>query len=272
MSTNDPSTQLVARPPLHPASFDRWNPDRWDHVLLYNLSQPHHFRYKLTILDRRVDHSTAIAYATAVLLIPAGRESEYLFQSRHGLQAIAESAQTARLIAVALGRQHDFASQAAIQAELTFTVQVLSRQGNFLPQSVTVQSTRTDIPFLALDGIGKRNVVAEGDTECSGSYVIEQVQVGSRNVRRLYFLDNPFVIQSEVSMRDDQPECVDRSFVAFDYHKTSTSRSAVKRYQYRSVPPPFLTFCYYYSLQLQQELWDSRGWKRSRRPLTGMVF
>ena len=210
---------LVARPAINPKVFETWNPSRLDHVLLYLEGRngcAGDYRYRLTVVDRSAD---SLKHVTAVVLIPAGRESEFIFASQRGLLSVAESAGCARLIAVAFGRRHKFASQQAVQEELTFVVQVLSQQGLFLPPAVYKRNSRNlTIPFMALDGIGSRNVLAEGATTMSGNFLVEQVKADSRMVRRLYFMDNPFVIQSEVGMLGDSDQ-VDKHYLAFDYHK-----------------------------------------------------
>jgi SAM-dependent methyltransferase len=247
--------QLVARPPIHPASFDSLHPEKLNHIFLYyeddertpsSKDKDHTgdststaYRYKLTVVDRPLlPTTTNIAYTTAVFLIPAGRESEYMFTSHSALQQIAASAQTARLIAVAFGRGHDFVNTETVQQELTYVVQVLSRQGAFLPKShsqLAAQAQQKEIPFLAMDGIGERNVIAQGETVLSGQYLVEQVRADDRMVRRLYFMDNPLVIQSEVALLSesdsvsttsntvtidaDTDAVIDKSHAAFDYHK-----------------------------------------------------
>lgn len=238
--------QLVARPPIHPASFNSLHPEKLNHIFLYyeddqkrqasskedkdraGSSTSTAYRYKLTVADRSLLPTTSnIAYATAVFLIPAGRESEYMFSSHAALQQIATSAQTARLIAVAFGRGHEFVNTEAVQQELTYCVQVLSRQGAFLPKSHSqlAAQQQKEIPFLAMDGIGERNVIAQGETVLSGQYLVEQVRADDRMVRRLYFMDNPLVIQSEVALLSsddsatDTDAVIDKSHAAFDYHK-----------------------------------------------------
>ena len=211
--------ELVAKPAIDPNLFESLNPSRFDHVLLYHEARGDDYRYRLTVVDRSCDESSSLAHVTAVVLIPAGRESEFIFTSQRGLLSVAESAGCARLVAVAFGRHHDFESQQAVQEELTYVVQVLSQQGLFLPPAVYKLNTQNlSIPFMALDGIGSRNVLADGDTTLSGKYLVEQVKADSKLVRRLYFMDNPFVIQSEVAMMDDTDQ-VDMAHLAFDYHK-----------------------------------------------------
>ena len=74
---------------------------------------------------------------------------------------------------------------------------------------------------MAIDGIGKRNVVAEGDTDTTGRFVVEEVESNEggvkRVLRRLYFMKNQNVIQSEVALKSNRE--VDLMHLAFDYHK-----------------------------------------------------
>jgi hypothetical protein len=159
--------------------------------------------------------TTPLAFTTVVFLIPVGRESEYIFGSQKGLLSIAKSAHFARLIAVAFGRHSTFESQEFVQNELNYVIQVLLRQGIFLPSKLKLGD---NIPFMVSDGTGSRNVLAKGEMTMLGEYSVKQVQVGEQWLRRLYFMDNPFVIQLEVSMETD--EVVDKSILAIDYHKS----------------------------------------------------
>jgi hypothetical protein len=217
---------LVARPPMDTSLLESLSPDRLDHIYLYRELDPDQdYRYRLTIVDRKLLATTPLNHATAVFLIPAGRESEYMFGTRAGLHSVAESAGCARLLAVALGRHHEFGSQAALQEELTYVAQIISQQGRFLPPAHFKRYLKSDtmsaIPFMALDGVGSRNVLAEGETLMSGTFLVEQVKVDTIMVRRLYFMENPFVIQSEVAMMNEKD--VDKTHLAFAYHKTMTA-------------------------------------------------
>jgi hypothetical protein len=48
--------------------------------------------------------------------------------------------------------------------------------------------------------IGDRKIVFQGASEFSGDFVIEDVTCEGKVLRRLIFLNNPNVIQSEVEM------------------------------------------------------------------------
>jgi hypothetical protein len=224
-SADPEAKELVAQPPLHPASFDKLNPLRLDQLYLYYEGddkldpEKKKYRYRLTVVDRQ--STSPLGFPTAVFLIPAGRETEYIFHSQKGLLSIAESAKCARLVAVSFGRSSTFLDQAFVQEELTYVVQIISRQGSFLPTyHQTKHANNASIPFMAIDGIGSRNVLTEGETTMSGAYLVEQVKAEEeRIVRRLYFMDNPFVIQSEIGMLPSASNQVDKSYLAFEYHK-----------------------------------------------------
>ena len=216
--------KLIARPSLKPSSFERLRPDRFDKIHLYSSVENEHWHYELKIVDRKVDNTNAnrILNACAVLLIPAGRETEYLFSSRRGLLNIAESAKCVRLIAVSFQRSYCFKgenpyqSQQHVQAELTASVQIIAQQGKFLGDVCFEE--KFQIPFMAVDGIGHRDVIARGETTTTGPYIVEQVLVSDDILRRLYFMRNPNVIQTEVYMKKEYPSEVDRLKLGFGYH------------------------------------------------------
>lgn len=57
-------------------------------------------------------------------------------------------------------------------------------------------------PFLSLgDDIKQRNVQCRGHSDLSGDYVVEDVNVDGRYHRRLVFLANRNVVQSEVALK-----------------------------------------------------------------------
>lgn len=59
------------------------------------------------------------------------------------------------------------------------------------------------MPFLSAGGdIGIRDILEKGHSQISGEYVVEEVYgEGSEKKRRLVFLDNPTVIQSEACIQ-----------------------------------------------------------------------
>jgi hypothetical protein len=238
VTTASDEIPLLVYPPIDPTVFSKWDPCRFDQIYIYAQEEggnsipitttSDNFRFRLTVIDHISGDS--VVYPTAVIIIPAGRESEFLFATRRGLEALASSAQCARLVAVALGRRerhHTFTSSQSIQDELTFVVQIIAQHGRFLQTArkyvssmkISRMSDNPTIPFMAIDGVGSRNIVAEGESALSGKYIIEQVKVEGRMLRRLYFMDNPFLIQSEVAILEST-DIIDKTYLAFDYHKT----------------------------------------------------
>jgi ubiquitin-conjugating enzyme E2 J2 len=244
--------ELILHPPLDLTQLSTLEPTRCHVIhLLYegSVGAPDvDFRYRLTIVDHaKVLPTTRLQYATAMVLIPAGRESEYLWKSKRGLQQVAESAQCARLIAVALGRptsndqfsalSRTYGSTQEIQEELADIVRMIACQGQFLTSRLHAKLREAkEIPFLAVHGLGDRNVLARGTSVLSGDYIVEECQSGNTNdgdryVRRLYFMSNPYVIQSEVGLvlppagttspaGGSELRQVDRAYVGFEYYQT----------------------------------------------------
>ena len=235
--TTKPSILLASR-------FQSLDTNRFDCIELYSDSGAPQWRYQLRIVDRQATKNGGPP--CAVVLIPAGRESEYIFNSKRGLQSVAASANCSRLIAVAFQRLYHYASQESVQEELREMVVYLCQDGIFLlstkqrQQSPKLENS-LQIPFLALQGLGERNVLARGSTPSTGEYIVEQTLVESQQwARRLYFLNNPNVIQSQVYLKqsvgcnnnyeddllddeedgqkNNQGQQIDTMQLAFEYH------------------------------------------------------
>jgi SAM-dependent methyltransferase len=143
------------------------------------LQLQHQFpRFTITVVD------VSLAPSAAVVLIPQGREHEWLFASREGQRQVAASARAyGRVIFVALGRGHAFpGGPKAVQEELTPTIV------RFLPPALRPSTGSgkggrsgggaASVPYLAVaDDIGSRQVVAQGSSALSGGYVVEDVEV-----------------------------------------------------------------------------------------------
>ena len=59
------------------------------------------------------------------------------------------------------------------------------------------------VPFLTVggDNINLRHVLYEGVSECSGRYVVQDVKCDDVTYRRLVFLDNRTIVQSEAMLK-----------------------------------------------------------------------
>ncbi|KAG6613770.1 methyltransferase-like protein 13 isoform x1 [Phytophthora cinnamomi] len=130
----------------------------------------------------------------AVFLIPQGREHEWMFSTEEGTNELAAGAGFSRLILVALGRGgHAFESTAKVQEELNAKVMELA------PDTL---GSDEKIPYLTVEeGLGARNIVHQGTSPLSGAFFVEEVQEDDEKLRRLVFLSNTNVIQSEVKLQ-----------------------------------------------------------------------
>ncbi|XP_068921685.1 eEF1A lysine and N-terminal methyltransferase isoform X3 [Petaurus breviceps papuanus] len=134
----------------------------------------------------------------AIFIIPQGRETEWLFGMEEGRKQLAASAGFRRLITVALHRDQQYQGMDSIQAELSGKVMELAPPG--LP-------AQQQVPFLSVGGdIGVRTIQHRDSSSLSGDYVIEDVQGDDRRYfRRLIFLSNRNVVQSEARLLPETP-------------------------------------------------------------------
>ncbi|XP_036609309.1 eEF1A lysine and N-terminal methyltransferase [Trichosurus vulpecula] len=134
----------------------------------------------------------------AIFIIPQGRETEWLFGMEEGRKQLAASAGFRRLITVALHRDQQYQGMDSIQAELSGKVMELAPPG--LP-------AQQQVPFLSVGGdIGIRTIQHRDCSSLSGDYIIEDVQGDDRRYfRRLIFLSNRNVVQSEARLLTDTP-------------------------------------------------------------------
>ncbi|KAG6973772.1 hypothetical protein JG688_00003372 [Phytophthora aleatoria] len=147
-------------------------------------------RFTLRLVDA---HMRGPNGSCAVFLIPQGREHEWMFSTEEGANELAAGSGFSRLIIVALGRGgHAFESTAKVQEELNAKVMELA------PDTLGPDEK---IPYLTVEeGLGARNIVHQGTSPLSGAFFVEEVQEDGETLRRLVFLSNTNVIQSEVKM------------------------------------------------------------------------
>lgn len=122
-----------------------------------------------------------------------------MFSTKEGRQQVLQSTQRDRLAIVTLRREHKFESWDAVKTELGDCVRNLAPLG--LPD-------KSDIPYLSLDtDIGAREICFEGESKISGSFVVEETEEDGHTLRRLIFLNNPYVIQSEARLKEGITLC-----------------------------------------------------------------
>ena len=187
--------------------------NRFDKVHLINTDlDTTNWRFELTIVDNPYKPGSR-QIPSAIFLIPGGRETEFLFSSRQGLISVAESANCLRLIAVSLNRYHTYPDSAeAIQAEITSECELLPKLAAYVPPNIDKSDTvdhQGQIPFMAIAGIGTRMIIAEGNSQSTGPYIVEQCETTvdfppeTVQVVRLYFQHSPQLIQSEAILLED---------------------------------------------------------------------
>ncbi|XP_069175282.1 eEF1A lysine and N-terminal methyltransferase isoform X2 [Procambarus clarkii] len=175
-------------------------------------------RYVLHIVDS-LKKSNSLKFA--VFIVPHGREHEWMFGSQRGREKLAESAGARRLVVVHLMRGQTYHSLQGIQEELSARVMELAPSA--LPSN-------TKIPFLSVgEDLGSRKEVTRGQSQYSGDYLVEDVQPpGASKLRRLIFLANQNVVQSEaklITVKEKKKKggvkekvSVDYSFLSCEHH------------------------------------------------------
>uniref|UniRef100_S4RZR8 PABS domain-containing protein n=1 Tax=Petromyzon marinus TaxID=7757 RepID=S4RZR8_PETMA len=125
--------------------------------------------------------------------VPQGRESEWLFGSREGRRQLAASAGFGRLVVATLNRGQDYAGgMEAVQAELSGPVMQLAPPG--------LSSRRQQVPFLSAGGPGAGLGERAVRLQAAGMVVEDVTAEDARRYRRLLFLSNPNLIQSEARL------------------------------------------------------------------------
>ena len=170
-------------------------------------------RYSLFLAERNKPSNIKFA----AFIVPQGREVEWLFATAEGRTQLCDSASCARLVVVHLARDNMFTSLSQVQEELAGTVLELAPDN--LPP-------KYQVPFLTAgaEQVGERIERCRGQSQMSGQYVVEDVNVGDMFVRRLIFLSRPHLTQSEANLKtvkgkNKKPKkIVDLSILASTYH------------------------------------------------------
>ncbi|XP_048833343.1 eEF1A lysine and N-terminal methyltransferase isoform X2 [Brienomyrus brachyistius] len=157
-----------------------------------------HPRYTLTVLDSPQLAKVPRANHFAIFIVPQGRESDWLYGSAEGREQLARSANFRRLVVVAMHRDQEYADMQSVQSELSPMVMELAPCG---------MPANQQVPFLSVGGeLGWREVVSRGVSTLSGEYSVEDVRGEDGFLyRRLVFLDNAGVVQSENRLRAPAP-------------------------------------------------------------------
>ncbi|EDV31427.1 uncharacterized protein Dana_GF15348 [Drosophila ananassae] len=145
-------------------------------------------RYTIHILDQPPARGLG---KYAAFIVPQGREIEWLFGTPAGRKKLQESANFQRLAVVTLHRDQVYSTLEEVKLELADSIKNLS------PSGLTDQ-----IPYLSLGSdVGKRETLICGFSKISGDFRIEEVEASGKTLRRLIFLSNQFVVQSEALVK-----------------------------------------------------------------------
>lgn len=94
---------------------------------------------------------------------------------------------------IVLKRDQLYESKSQIEKEIARTVLEFS--------PIFLEDSQTEIPILTIDkSIGYRETIYRTMSELSGEIVVEEVEISRERLRRLIFMDNQSVIQSEVGL------------------------------------------------------------------------
>jgi spermidine synthase/ubiquinone/menaquinone biosynthesis C-methylase UbiE len=166
-------------------------------------------RFSLFILDQKAPAKGEYA----AFICSQGRENEWLFSTKAGRRKLLESAKFSRLAIVTLHHDQIYESLDTIKKELNETVK------SFAPKGLRDMSK---VPFLSLgsDVVGTWENIYEGKSEMSGGFVVKDVtRDDKKTFRRLIFLNNQSVIQSEALMKQvKKKKFVDSSFLSCQHH------------------------------------------------------
>uniref|UniRef100_A0A915CRL1 Methyltransferase type 11 domain-containing protein n=1 Tax=Ditylenchus dipsaci TaxID=166011 RepID=A0A915CRL1_9BILA len=167
------------------------------------------YRYELIVVDN-MDAKVLDTYA--VFIVPLGRESDWVFATKKGRKILRKDCEKSRVVVVRLFRDQFYKSLEEIQNELS----------DFVISLKPLQCTETDIAFLSMGGVDVKETVATGTSEISGSWAVEQVTLEGMTHRRLVFLGNRGLVQSEVEVTKNKRGKwqIKSDILSCDHHRT----------------------------------------------------
>ncbi|ALC40309.1 CG2614 [Drosophila busckii] len=145
-------------------------------------------RYTVHVLDQPPARGLG---KYAAFIVPQGREIEWLFATSAGRKKLQASAKFQRLAVVTLHRDQIYSTLDEVKSELGHSIKSLAPAG-----------LNEQIPYLSLGAdVGKRETLISGFSKISGDFRIEEVEADGKTLRRLIFLSNQFVVQSEALIK-----------------------------------------------------------------------
>lgn len=157
---------------------------------LFHPTNPDKPRYTVHVVDQSPSRGNG---RYAAFIVPQGRETEWLFSTQEGRKKLLSSAKHDRLAIVSMHRDQNYNSWDDVKHEISASIK------NLAPSNVKNQQ----IPYLSLGhDVGKREIIYKGKSQLSGDFIVEEVSgQDNKTFRRLVFLSNQFVIQSEALLK-----------------------------------------------------------------------
>ncbi|XP_034236144.1 eEF1A lysine and N-terminal methyltransferase homolog [Thrips palmi] len=169
-------------------------------------------RFSVYVCDKPCANEATRKFAAFV--VPQGRETEWLFGTPEGRASLQTSVGYDRLAIITMHRGHTYPSLEELQEELSECILQVAPAGH-----------NRKIPFLSAgQDVGVRTIVHKANSLISGDILIEEVEVEDEVFRRLIFLKNPNVIQSECrlkrvkSKKGPMKYVVDTTYLGCDHH------------------------------------------------------
>lgn len=187
-----------------------------------NRIQDENFSIKLYDEHSSVDWKYCLYFAqkgtvketrAAVFIVPQGREHEWLFSTNAGRDNLLKQCQVDRLVVVHLNRVHCYDNLEQIKTELAPQIK------NYFPISCP------KITFLSIgEDIGTRKLVYQGTSGFSGDFFVEDVTINNEDFRRLVFLTNRNIIQSEAKLKTMKSKkktvsVLDHKYLCCEHHQ-----------------------------------------------------
>ncbi|XP_037038786.1 eEF1A lysine and N-terminal methyltransferase homolog [Bradysia coprophila] len=168
-------------------------------------------RFTVHILDQKLKTSNG---KFAVFIVPQGRETEWIFSTPQGRKKLLLSAQYERLAIVSMHRGQIYTTWDDVKSELSASLLNLAPKG-----------MQEQIPYLSLGSeVGNRETIYKGRSDMSGDFIVEEITGQDKKIfRRLVFLSNQFVIQSEALVtitktKNGQRKIIDPNYLACQHH------------------------------------------------------
>lgn len=160
-------------------------------IYLFHPTNTESPRYTVHVLDQAPNRGNG---RYAAFIVPQGRETEWHFSTPEGRKNLLTSAKYDRLAIVSMHRDQHYVSWLDVKDEIDASIQ------NFAPKG----TRNHQIPYLSIGrDVGKREIIFKGKCQLAGEFVVEEVTHKDDNkiFRRLVFLSNQFVIQSEALVK-----------------------------------------------------------------------